>query len=129
MTKNSGSVIPQGEAFVSSVLHFLRTDPSLQLDTEDLRELEVRRQVRETDSYQNFCRVIHLEEQLRRRITGKRLLVTKSIQVLLSLFPLNKTILLLQFVVAGTNQPMSVSVAMRKKLLSAHQRCWREGNA
>lgn len=129
MTRNSGDVIPQGEAFVSSVLHFLRTDPSLRLDGQNLRELEVRRQIRETDSYQNFCRVIHLQEQFWRRITGKRTLVTKLIQVLLSLIQLYKTILLFRFVIAGTNQPRLVSVAMREKLLSAHQRCRREGNS
>ena len=129
MTKNSGDVIPQGEAFVSSVLHFLRTDPSLQLDSQDFRELEVRRQVRETESYQNFCRVIQSQEQFQRRITGKRTLVTKAVQVLLSLILLNKTILLFKYVVAGTNQPRTVSLTMREKLLSAHQRCRREGNA
>lgn len=129
MTKNSGNVIPQGEAFVSSVLHFLRTDPSLQLGGQDFRELEVRRQVRETDSYHDFCRLIHLQDQLQRRITGKRTFVSKSIQVLLSLLLLKNTILLLKFVIAGTNQPRSVSVAIREKLLSAQQRYRWEGNA
>ena len=122
MTRNSGDVIPQGEAFVSSVLHFLRTDPSLQLDSQDFRELKVRRQVRETDSYQKFCKVIHLQEQFQRRITGKRTLVMNSIQVLLSLILSKKPIKLLRFVVAGTTQPKLVSEAMRGKLLSAHQK-------
>lgn len=129
MTKNSGDVIPQGEAFVSSVLHFLRTDPSLRLDSQDFRELEVRRQVRETDSYQKFCTIVHLQAQVQRRITGRRTLITKFIQVLLSLILLKKPIESVRFVVAGTTQPKLLSEAMREKLLSSHQKHRRKGNS
>lgn len=120
MTRNSGDVIPQGEAFVSSVLHFLRTDSSLQLNSQELRKLEVRRQIRETESYQKFCKVIQLQEQVQHRITGRRTLFMKSIHVLFSLILSNKSIKLLIYLVAGTTQPKLVSAMMREKLLAAY---------
>lgn len=120
MTRNSGDVIPQGEAFVSSVLHFLRTDSSLQLNSQELRKLEVRRQIRETESYQKFCKVIQLQEQVQHIITGRRTLFMKSIHVLFSLILSNKSIKLLIYLVAGTTQPKLVSAMMREKLLSAY---------
>ncbi len=120
MTRNSGDVIPQGEAFVSSVLHFLRNDPSLQLNSQELRKIEVRRQIRETESYQKFCKVIQLQEQVQHIITGRRTLFMKSIHVLFSLILSNKSIKLLIYLVAGTTQPKLVSAMMREKLLSAY---------
>ena len=128
MTKNSGDVIPQGEAFVSSVLHFLRTDPSLELNDQNLRNLKVRRLIRETESYQKFCEIVHLQEQAQRIIMGKKAFVTKAVRVLLLLDSLSNSIKLLKYVVAGTTQPKLISVAMRQRLLLMDQEHWGKGN-
>lgn len=118
MTRNSGSVIPLGEAFVSSVLHYLRTDYSVQISRQSLKHWEVRRRIRETDSYHEFCKIIELQEQVRHKFTGNRTVTENVFQILLLLCSLRKHLKLLKYIVTGTTQPKLIAKVMRSRLLS-----------
>jgi glycosyltransferase involved in cell wall biosynthesis len=62
MTRNSGSVIPSGEAFISTVMHFMRYNPNSNRVSNKMKPEELRAQIRSTDEYLRFCEVSCLQQ-------------------------------------------------------------------
>lgn len=120
MTRNSGDVLPQAEALVSSVLHHLRTDPVLKLSSQDLREMGIRDEVRQSDKYKEFCRIVRLQDKVQNREVRKRILLAKLIR-LLSMAG-SESLSLLKYITFGTTLPKSISLDLRKSIPSSSQR-------
>jgi len=116
MTKNSGEVIPQGEAFVSSTLHFLRTGYAVNGEHLDLRDLQVRDQIQNTRKYKEFCEVVKFQEDVHCRLAAKKTVFAKCLWGLSLLTRLQKSFEFFKLWMFGTTAPAAVAVEVAKAL-------------
>lgn len=116
MTRNSGEVVPQGEAFVSSTLHFLRRGYSVKSEHLDLRVLQVRDQIKSTKKYRKFCEVAKFQEDVRCSLAAKKTFFAKCLWGLSFLTRLQKSVEFVRLWMFGTTAPRAVAAEVAKAL-------------
>jgi glycosyltransferase involved in cell wall biosynthesis len=116
MTRNSGEVVPQGEAFVSSTLHFMRTDRSVNVTHLDLRDLQVRNQIKNTRKYKEFCEVVRFQENVRCILAAEKTYLAKILRGFFLLTRLQRSFELVRFSLFGTAAPKAVAAEVARAL-------------
>lgn len=101
MTANSGSYVPQEEAYISSTLHLIKRHLSdnpvlLNMDRQALTAL-----VRETKSYKRFSKVVEMQRCIRSENTRKNHLMI----ICRTLIQIDTLIYLIFYRLLGTNGP------------------------
>jgi glycosyltransferase involved in cell wall biosynthesis len=114
MTANSGSIVPQGEAYISSTVHHFRNRPSgvlteLNIDREELRAI-----IQGTKQYQRFCQIIALQQTI--SLSG--LSNKRWIQMARKLIRLDLSVWLILFWLNGTSAPKFTARQLMKELAS-----------
>lgn len=116
MTQNSGGVIPQGEAFVSSTLHFLRTGYSVNVEGLDFRDLQVRNQIQNTERYKKFHEIVKFQDNIRHSLADEKTYFEKGLWGFSLLTKPQKLFELFRFWMFGTTAPMAVAAEVAMAL-------------
>jgi hypothetical protein len=112
MTQNSGLIIPQGEAFISSTVHLLKrqsmaTSVKLDLDREQIRNL-----VQVTKEYKRFCRIVLLQHIIRSTMPNS----CRWMTVFRTLIRLDEIVYLFSYWFHGTSGPKLTARKLLKEI-------------
>jgi glycosyltransferase involved in cell wall biosynthesis len=103
MTRNSGSIIPSGEAFISTVMHFMRYNPNSNRVSSKMKPEELRAKIRSTDAYLRFCEVSCLQQRIGDSLAGGKVPYTRPIRLFSQLIYEPRTLSALSYAFFGTS--------------------------
>ena len=116
MTQNSGLIMPQGEAFISSTVHLLRrqsmtTSVKFDLDREQIRNL-----VQVTKGYKRFCRIVLLQRSISSTMPNR----CRWMTVFRTIIRLDEIVYLFSYRFYGTSGPRLTARQLAKKQFDNH---------
>ncbi len=103
MTRNSGSVNPSGEAFISTVMHHMRYNAGSNRVCHKMKPRKLRAQIRSTDEYFRFCEVSSLQQRIGESLVGCKSPHTKFILLFSQLIHEPRSLRALKYTFFGTN--------------------------
>ena len=112
MTANSGIIVPQGEAFISSTIHHLKNRPEGSSIVADIGREELRVRIQRTKQYKRFCHIILLQHSLNSIISNKK----NWTHVFQNLIRFDLVVRIFLFWLNGTSAPKLTSRQLIKKL-------------
>ena len=112
MTENSGLIDPQGEAFVSSTLHYLRIRSQIFQSRPNLDRGDLRIWIQGTKRYMRYRKIISLQQSIRSMTPLRKLI---KLMLLISIQPLS-TLTLIHYWSNGTSGPKLTASKMSKEV-------------
>ena len=116
MTRNSGSVFPLGEAFVSSVLHLMRVKATSYYNNLGIQPEMLRATVRQSREFQEFCELLKRQEQFLSDSGLVGLIVSVLVQLLQRRTNLDNIMRSFMYALRGTNTPEVVAARLLNSL-------------
>lgn len=116
MTANSGSIVPQGEAYISSTVHLFKNRPAGVFTVSNIDREELRARIQKTKRYQRFCQFILLQQSISLSISGKK----RWMQLFWELIRLDLVVWLFLFCLHGTSGPRLTARQLAKKQFDNH---------
>lgn len=105
MTRNSGSVFPPGEAFVSTVVHLMRLYGDSQGVCNELNSHELRALIRSTDEYQQFCKVLLVQQRVSESLAASGALSDKLAKLVSELVHARRALGAFRYSLFGSSLP------------------------
>lgn len=112
MTRNSGPIVPIGEAFVSSVIHLMKL--KCPTECEKIHEIrnEIRDMIHETPEYKQFCYTTRLQDEWRSSISTSKSKVELAAYALRTLRGTQHIRDLALYQICGTSRPAKVASSL-----------------
>lgn len=116
MTANSGGICPQGESFVSTVLHFTRTRNLIASDYIAEKRDSIRDRVRLTREYQNYLEMTRIQELVRSAVHSELSWPRKLLRIVRLRISLLWLLRLISYVRFGTGSPLLAAKTIAQQM-------------
>ena len=117
MTRNSGSVIPPGEAFISTVIHLMRSRMDGTSISNELRSEEFRALIKSTNEYQSFCQTLLVQQKLAGCFEADRAFNIRFARLLRQLIR-PQTLRAVRYSLIGTSSPVRLANSVIADLIT-----------
>jgi glycosyltransferase involved in cell wall biosynthesis len=112
MTQNSGLIMPQGEAFISSTVHLLKRQSTATSVKFDLDREQIRNLVQVTKGYKRFCRIVLLQHSIRSTMPNR----CRWMTVFWTIIRLDEIVYLFSYRFRGTSGPKLTARKLLKEI-------------